>query len=153
KGVDAVWANMVSRPPFGILRPELTFYGAGPPVTLDAVKALEARWGQPLPVDYAAFLLIHNGGHPGLPYLWSYEPGYDEDGKRCDIDVYAELRLFSLGEKHKRKRCHHISAADLSGYPEDDLRFGQMMWIGTLTYEYADADDDVNPLFLLMDPS
>jgi uncharacterized protein (TIGR02996 family) len=67
--VDPVWANMVSRPPFGVLVPGLTFADSGPPIGPDFLKRLEKKYGGPLPPDYAAFLLLHNGGVPSWSSL------------------------------------------------------------------------------------
>jgi uncharacterized protein (TIGR02996 family) len=70
-GVDPVWANMVSRPPFGVLVPGLTFADSGPPIGPDFLKRLEKKYGGPLPPDYAAFLLLYNGGVPSWPSVWA----------------------------------------------------------------------------------
>jgi uncharacterized protein (TIGR02996 family) len=88
-GVDPVWAAMVSRPPHGILVPGLTFAGGGPPVGPEFLAAIEAKYGHPLPADYAAFLLLHNGGVPSRRGLW---PGHDEQ--------YGEVaRFYSSDDK------------------------------------------------------
>src|SRR5437763_1851014 len=60
KEVDPVWANLVSRSPFGIIIPGLTFTETGPRITTSFLKRIEKKFGCPLPPDYAAFLLRYN---------------------------------------------------------------------------------------------
>ena len=43
--VDPVWANLVSRPPFGILVPDLTFHDTGPKITRADLGVIERHWG------------------------------------------------------------------------------------------------------------
>jgi uncharacterized protein (TIGR02996 family) len=67
--IDPVWRAMVSRASVGILVPGLTFSQTGPTVLPDRIRAIEARWGRPLPADYVAFLLLYNGGVPSREFL------------------------------------------------------------------------------------
>lgn len=128
--IDPVWAAMVSRPPFGILVPGLTFRDTGPKVTCADLKKLEGIWGEPLPPDYAAFLLTYNGDRPSKPYLWLYA---DHD------DYYDEVWFFSTRTRHVRNRPYlNTSVLDLfEGHVADggdEERFAKMMPIGAVTY-------------------
>ncbi len=69
--VDPVCAATVTRAPFGILVPGLTFRDTGPIIERADLREIEGHWGEPLPADFAAFLLRYNGGRPSKPYLWS----------------------------------------------------------------------------------
>ena len=71
EGLDPIWINMVSRAPFGIIVPGLTFSETGPRITRDDLARIEERWQAPLPPDYAAFLLVHNGGVPSKTLQYS----------------------------------------------------------------------------------
>jgi uncharacterized protein (TIGR02996 family) len=98
KQVDPVWAAMVSRPPFGIAVPGLTFRGKGPKVTRARLSKIEAFWGEPLPPDYAAFLLRYNGGRPSKPYLCSdvtHENG--DTGHYCGAVRFYSTRDINPG--------------------------------------------------------
>ena len=61
EGLDPIWINMVSRAPYGIIVPGLTFSETGPRLTRDDLKRIEEHWQAPLPADYAAFMLLFNG--------------------------------------------------------------------------------------------
>jgi uncharacterized protein (TIGR02996 family) len=93
--VDPVWVAMVSRAPFGILVPGLTFSDTGPKIGPAQITEIETRWRERLLPDYAAFLLCYNGGRPSRPYLYSYADY--PDGTERDYD---EVRFFSTAEKH-----------------------------------------------------
>jgi len=93
--VDLIWAEMVSRSPFGILVPGLTFWDTGPRIGSAHLAKIERRWGKRLPPDYAAFLLRYNGGRPSKRYLWSYA-AYDDRTEH----YYDEVRLFSTEDRH-----------------------------------------------------
>ncbi len=158
KGIDAVWANMVSRPPFGILRPGLTFHNEGrPPITRPDLAALERHWKTTLPPDYAAFLLLHNGGVPNKATLMAFavdNEDYDEDedagGDSEVVGVFElDLRLFSLGDlAHRGKTAHWTSANGLCrGRAAKDEVLAHLMLIGTLTY-LDETPPEVNWLFL-----
>jgi uncharacterized protein (TIGR02996 family) len=155
EGVDPVWKAMVSRPPFGILRPELTFSAGGPPITVADLKALEKHWKAPLPSDYAAFLLLHNGGVPSMPDLMvtvfddEYEEEEDAGSDSGQFGFYEpELRLYALGEMDPSgKRAHWTSAAEMcSGRGRSDATFKRLMLVGTLTYHHGEPW--VNRFFL-----
>ena len=154
-GVDPVWAAMVSRT--GILVPGITFSDTGPKITRADLKALEDHWGQPLPPDYVAFMLLYNGGKPDPGFLYSYEKDYDEEGERIYINYNDELRLFSLGEKDENGRPYHwTTATELSGgatlYEHDIEDFNRMMPIGLLTYE-TEEGVEADLYVLVMNPT
>ncbi|MBY0233034.1 MAG: TIGR02996 domain-containing protein [Gemmataceae bacterium] len=142
RGIDPVWKAMAGRPPFGILRPGLAWRGGGKPPTSEQVAALEAHRGRALPPDYAAFLLLFNGGVPSLPTLtvWNVDDlGEDEDAS--DSGMFGcwepELRLYALGQEDSLgKPAHWSSAADFCssfrGVRKSDL--AKLMLIGTLSY-------------------
>jgi uncharacterized protein (TIGR02996 family) len=104
--VDLMWAEMVSRVPFGILVPGLTLSDTGPKIGPADLKKIEKRWQERLPQDYAAFLLAYNGGRPSKPYLWSY--GEYEDGTDY---FYDEVRFFSTADKHHSGRPYLMMSA------------------------------------------
>jgi uncharacterized protein (TIGR02996 family) len=154
KEFDPVWAAMISRLPHGILRPGLTFSEGGPSLCRDHLKSLEEHWGASLPADYAAFLLLYNGGRPSLPYLGVWDAGPEDPGEDYEPgQYYSEVYLYSLGEKDETGAlAHWTSAADMcaedrsSNGGEDYLR---LMLIGTLTYPHGCSW--VNRLFLDVD--
>jgi len=142
--IDPIWAAMVSRPPYGILVPGLTFHDPGPKVTRASLRRVEKAWGMPLPADYAAFLLCHNGGRPSKPFLWSYAG---------TSDYYDEVRFFSTRDRHASgRRFLQTSVLDLTdGHVADggdEERFARMMPIGAISY----GEGWENFLVLLMDP-
>lgn len=147
-GVDQVWAHLISRWPVGILVPDLSFSESGPPITRAEIAEIEAHWGQPLPPDYAAFLLLYNGGNPSKPYLWSYLGGED---------FYDEVYFFSTRDAHVDGRPKLLRpAGDLLGGhctdPEEAKSISRMMPIGRLTYSYDDDKVTENILALILDP-
>jgi uncharacterized protein (TIGR02996 family) len=138
--VDPVWAATVCRAPIGILVPGLTFTETGPKIARADLKAIEDHWGHPLPPDYAAFMLLYNGGRPSKPYLYVSRRDYHADGSETVGRYYAEVRFFALGEKDESgRRYDRTSALELSagGYIpahlDDDMDL--MMGVGTLTYD------------------
>jgi uncharacterized protein (TIGR02996 family) len=140
KEFDPVWAAMVSRPPHGILRPGLTFSSGGPPLSRNDLKSLEEHWGASLPPDYAAFLLLHNGGRPGIPNLQIWCAGPDDP---AEIEGYEpglfspEVYLYSLGEKDETGvPAHWTSAAGMCAEHDSSVEAritARLMLIGTLT--------------------
>ena len=142
-GVDPIWAAMVSRTE--ILVTGLTFSDTGPKLMRADLKAIEDHWGHPLPPDYAAFLLLYNGGRPSKPYLWSYLDGED---------FYDEVRFFSTCDTRAeggRELLSNPGEILLPHYnPKALARFERMMPIGTLTYAYDDYDDKENILALVL---
>jgi uncharacterized protein (TIGR02996 family) len=152
ESIDPVWAALVSRAPFGILVPGLTFSDTGPRITRTKLRAIEKHWGQPLLPDYAAFLLRYNGGRPSKPYLYSYQDHFD-GSRRTRDEIYNEVRFFSTNERHTDGRPYHLlSVAEMFEEEEgQDEEFARMMPVGTLLYEYSDADDEEHILALVMD--
>jgi uncharacterized protein (TIGR02996 family) len=146
--LDPVWTAMVSRAPFGILVPDLTFSETGPKVQLTDLKKIEKRWRKRLLPDYAAFLLSYNGGRPSKPYLYSYM------GSGDDIDrLYDEVRFFSTVDKHPSGRPYlMMNAVELyDGHiseRQDEQRLRRMLPIGKII---RDGDDAEGILALLMD--
>jgi uncharacterized protein (TIGR02996 family) len=127
EGVDPVWANMVSRPPFGILVPGLTFSKAKAKASLESIRGIERHLEMSLPSDYAAFLLLHNGGVPSREFLWW---PWDES------DQYDAVRFFSAQERPPRRRKPYwqMGWTDPPGaYPDEEV--GPLMPIGTITYQ------------------
>ena len=64
-----MWAASVSRPPYGIAVPGLTFADTGLALPPDFLARAEAHFGHPFPPDYAAFLTRYNGGTPNRRVL------------------------------------------------------------------------------------
>jgi uncharacterized protein (TIGR02996 family) len=148
-GVDRVWANMIARPPFGITVPGLTFGDTGSKATRAELKALESHWGRPPPADYAAFMLLYNGGSPSKPYLWSSDQGED---------FFDAVSFFSTRDKDASGRVlMSLTAADLLGGHcldvEEAKAISRMMPIATLTYSYDDGELGKTLLALVLDPS
>jgi uncharacterized protein (TIGR02996 family) len=147
EGLDKVWVATVSRSPFGILVPGLTFTDMGPKVTQAFLTKLEKRWGEPVPPDYAAFLLRYNGGRPSKPYIWSYA-NYPEGTSH----YFDEVRFFSTLDKSPGGRPYLLlSVVDLFdgnvADGQDEERLARLMPIGTVAYE----EGWQNILALLMD--
>jgi uncharacterized protein (TIGR02996 family) len=145
--VDPIWAAMVSRAPFGILVPGLTFSDTGPKIGPAQLKKIEKRWQERLLPDYAAFLLAYNGGRPSKPYLWSYADY--EDGTEY---FYDEVRFFSTADKHPNGRpylmMNVVEAFD--GHVAEDAdeeRLSRMLSIGTVNHD----DGSEGMLGLVMD--
>jgi uncharacterized protein (TIGR02996 family) len=141
-GLDPVWAAMVSRT--GVLVPGLTFTDGGPKITRADLEAIEHHWGRPLPPDYAAFLLLYNGGRPSRRYLWTYLD---------DEDYYAEVHFFSTVDAHLEGPPFVLTTpleliGGVGSDPEEQESLARMMPIGTLT----DADEEENILALALDP-
>jgi uncharacterized protein (TIGR02996 family) len=132
KDVDRVWMAMVSRVPFGILREGLTFKKGGRKPTLATLRALETYWGRPLPPDYAAFLLLHNGGVPSKPFLVSDWVG-DVDGQSTCEYLFTRVRFYTTADRARDRRpMLRLSVGEaLGGEPDDAFAFH--MPIGTLT--------------------
>jgi uncharacterized protein (TIGR02996 family) len=59
-GLDPVWVARVSRPPVGACVEHVRFEKTRPPITRDALAAIERRFALTLPADYQAFLLNYN---------------------------------------------------------------------------------------------
>ena len=99
EGLDPIWINMVSRAPYGIIVPGLTFSETGPRLTSDDLQRIEEHWQAPLPADYAAFLLAHNGGVSNLSYLYSIGDIIDANGDTDEgesLYYNEEIRFLSF---------------------------------------------------------
>lgn len=143
--LDPVWVARVSRAPFGILVPGLTFSDTGPPIGLSGIKKIEKHWGERLLPDYAAFLLNYNGGCPSKPYLWSH----------TDVDDYFDkVGFFATVDKHASGKPYMMMSAvevfdNHVGEDQNEERLNRMMPIGTVTTD----DGAVNLIVMLMDPA
>ena len=73
KGLDPVWVLRVSRPPLGVCCDNVRFENINdrerPRLSLADLEWLEIRFKLRLPIDYRAFLLNYNGGHPEPMYF------------------------------------------------------------------------------------
>lgn len=130
KGLDAVWAARVSRPPVGVCCDRIRFSDPGeprPPLTPADLDWVEWRFKLTLPADYRAFLLNYNGGNPypnhfhipslkyepgsyetavNFPSIWSAaEPESDWDfdlvWRLIHLDEYREVETRWKGEPHR----------------------------------------------------
>lgn len=97
--VDPVWAARVSRAPFGILVPGLTFSESGPKIEPADLRVFEKSWETRFPPDYAAFLLTFNGGRPSRPCLYSYV-----DSDEGAVHMYDPIRFFSTTDRDAKGR-------------------------------------------------
>lgn len=70
-GLDPVWVARVSRPPIGICCDHFIMEDSGPELSPDHLRRIEQEFGFELPVEYAAFLLNHNGGRPYPIGAWA----------------------------------------------------------------------------------
>ena len=160
EGLDPIWINMVSRAPYGIIVPGLTFSKTGPRITREDLKQIEDHWQAPLPADYAAFLLVHNGGVPSKNRLESHQDMEMENGDEWETFwYYDELRFFTTVECQGSDIPVILqNLTDLFNNPviEDDFRLDPNRYkpIGRITFDksYDGHDESEGLLCYQADP-
>jgi len=132
--LHSIWVDRVSRPPVGICSDVIRYdsqhliasdgpqSSIGPPITMDDIRAFEARLRVRVPDQYKAFVLNHNGGDPYPGEFWHPDHG--------PVDIPCTIEFAGIAPRNGEPSGYRGPTLIAHVYNEPDVPFGPMIPIG-----------------------